>query len=235
MKPFRHAATERGAHMASRRPTPKGLVRVALAGGVLLGGGALLTWATYSDFANVNLGGGGEGIGSSSKFDIALVDADGTVQQADDDAGIDWPIPNAESFVPGRTISAAVPVFNNSKTYTGELSLVVEAIGDGAVGSAPNITKFIRFSAVDSDSGDVIFGDPEAPQDGVPLAQAAAAVGELAARGADALEQGDAYVAGAAGAERTIEVFLHYVDAAETADYNGGQTALRVRFAAQSK
>lgn len=221
--------------MATFRPRGRGGVRAALAGGVLLGGGALLTWATYSDVANLNLGSGGEGIGSSSKFDIAIVDADGIVQQADSDEGVEWPISNAESFVPGRTISTAVPVFNNSKTFSGELSLTVEPVGEGAVGDAPNITKFILFSAVDGTSGDVIFGDPENPRKGLPIADASAVVGTLAARGGNSLAQGDTYVAGAEGAERTVEVIMHYADTAETANYNGGQTALRVRFDAQSR
>lgn len=235
MKPFRHSARNRGSHMNTQSTRRTGIGRLGLAAGVLLGGGALVTWANYTDFANVNLGGGGEGIGSSSKFDIALVDAEGNVQQADSDDGLDWEIANAASFVPGRTITAAVPVFNNSRTYDGELSLTVEPIGDGAVGSAPNITQFIRFSAVDTTTGEVIFGDPDNPDNGVPVAQAQALIGTFAARGTDSLAQGEAYVAGADGAERTVEVMLHYRDSAETVDYNGGQTALRVRFDAQSK
>ncbi len=235
MKPFRHSAEQRGSHMSVSSQRRSGITRAALAGGVLLGGGALLTWAAYSDYANVNLGGGSEGIGSSSKFDIAIVDAEGKVQQADSDAGFDWEIPNAESFVPGRTVTAAVPVFNNSKTYSGELSLTVEPIGDGAVGGAPNITNFILFSAVDKTNGDVIFGDPDHPGQGLPIAQANAVVGVLTARGDDGLAQGDTYTAGADGSARTIEVIMHYRDSDETANYNGGQTAIRARFDAQTR
>lgn len=217
-----------------RRDRRPGLVRLGLAGGAVLGGGALLTLASFTDFASLNLGGGG-GIGSSSKFDIALVHADGTVEQADTDEGVAWEIADAASFVPGRTLTTAIPVFNNSQTYAGELSLAIEATGDGSVGDSPNITRFMVFTAVDRESGEVLFGDPAEPARGVALSAAAAVVGDIAARGAAALADGDDYAPGAAGSERTVDLFMHYLDSPETAAYNGGQAAVSVRFDAQSK
>ncbi|WP_157993015.1 hypothetical protein [Leucobacter luti] len=212
-----------------------GKARAALAVGSLLGVAALATTAAFTDFANINLGSGGEGIGSSSKFDIAVVDTDDTVLQADTEAGVDWVIPGADSFVPGRTLTTTIPVFNNSKTITGDLSVVVEAIGDGSIGTSPNIMKFLKFSATDTSTGTVLFGDPADPTAGVDLASAEAEIADVAARGADSLAEGDAYVSGANGSEHTIELQVHFTDEPETADYNGGQAALRVHIDAQSK
>lgn len=233
MKSYRRA-DKQGAHLAVR-PRRRGGWRIALASGALLSIGTLVTWASFSDAALLNLGASGEGVGSASKFDIAVVDPDGTVQQADPSAGLTWEIAHAASFVPGRTLTTEIPVFNNSKTYDGELSITVEAIGDGSVGDSPNIMRFMRFSAQDQESGDVIFGTPGDPTGGVPLAEAAALIGDLAARGEASLDEGAPYAPGAAGSERVIELLMHYTDAPETADYNGGQTAIRVLFDAQSK
>lgn len=233
MNTFRRAQ-QHGAHMGTRTRRSGGW-RVAIAGGALLGAGTLATWATFSDAAMLNLGSDGEGIGSSSLFDIALVDSAGTVKQADADGGLAWELDNAASFVPGRTLTTEIPVFNNSKTYDGALSLTLDTVGDGAVGASPNITRFILFSAVDTESGEVLFGDPADPARGVALAAAQARIGDLSARGDDSLEEGDSYVAGADGSERTIEVLLHYTDVPETAEFNGGQAAIRVLFDAESK
>lgn len=234
MKKSYRRAHGQGAHMAIR-PRRSGGMRVALAAGALLGAGSLITWATFSDSALLNLGAGGEGIGSSSKFDIAIVDPAGIVQQADPAAGLAWEIADAANFVPGRTLETEISVFNNSQTYEGELSITVQPTGDGSVGDSPNITRFLRVSALDRDSGEVIFGNPSDPAGGLPLAEAEGLVGALAARGDASLEEGDEYTPGAAGAERIITLLMHYRDAPETADYNGGQAAIRVLFDAQSK
>lgn len=63
-----------------------GRTRLALAGAALvtLAAGAGLTAAAYTDHATLNLGTGapGSGIGNPDRFDVAVRDADGTLQDA---------------------------------------------------------------------------------------------------------------------------------------------------------
>jgi hypothetical protein len=216
-------------HVKTKTKTKaSGRKRVFLAGGTLLGIGALITAAAFTDFANLNLGGDGT-IGSESPFDIAVVQKDNTVVQADTDAGVDWAIADSDSFVPGKTLETTIPVFNNSKTISGDLEVAVQTIGDGSVGASPNIVEFLRFSAKDLSTGHTLFGDPDDPTNGgVELAFAVASISDVAARGSDSLAEGDAYVAGDQGAEHKIVLYVHYVDIPETSAYNGGQTALRM-------
>ncbi len=201
-----------------------GRKRALLAGGTLLLVGAVATAAAFTDWANLNLG--GEGIGNSNRFDIGVVLADDTVEQADSDAGYDWIIDGSDGLIPGGEISTSIPVFNNTRNMRAMVSFETQLLnGDGSVGSQPNITKFLRFSA--AIDGTELFAD-------LPWDQAGGELGTLAARGSDPLSQGGVYVAGAEGSEATLDLTIAYLDEPETVDYNGGQSALRLRFDAES-
>ncbi|MGC4151979.1 MAG: hypothetical protein QM628_02720 [Propionicimonas sp.] len=213
-----------------RRPRLPGRWMVGGVGG--LGAGALVaavatiavSAAAYYDHANMNLG--MDGIGSNNRFDIAVVKADDTVIQADAPAGVNWAIPGSDKLVPGRSVTTDIPVFNNSPALGADVVMTVLADGDGSVGTAPNITSLLLFSAELSD-GTSLFSE-------VSLAQASASMGTLVARGADALEEGDAYTPGEAGSEEVVTLTVAYPDENGVEDYNGGQSALRIRFDAES-
>ncbi|MEB4615578.1 hypothetical protein [Leucobacter sp. M11] len=216
------------------RAKRSGRARAMIALGSLVGVGVIATAAIFTDFAKLTLGGEG-GLGSSSKFDIAVIDPEGAVAQADTEEGLSWPIPAADVFVPGHTVRTEVTVFNNAKTIPADVTLSLNTVGDGSVGDAPNITRFLLFSAVDLDSETVLFGDPENPAAGVALAEATRVLDAIPARGVDELREGEPFVPGADGSARNLALSIHYLDVPETEQYNGGQAALSLRFDAQSR
>ncbi|WP_198677585.1 hypothetical protein [Leucobacter luti] len=202
--------------------------RIALASGGVLLAAAAATLASFTDVANLNLGNGsdGSGIGNPNRFDIAVVLPDGTVEQADDDAGYNWEVPWAETLIPGGSITTSIPLFNNTRDIQAAVAVSIELRnGDGTVADHPNITKFLRFTA--ARDGEELFADK-------PWAEAQADFGTLAAREADPLKPGEVYTAAAAGSVGTLDLTIAYLDEPETVDYNGGQSAFRVHFGAES-
>lgn len=205
----------------------------AVAGLALVAGalaGAPATSAGYSDRANVNLGTGTDasGIGFPHTFGIAVAMPDGTFEQADDPDGCDWVVEGADTLVPGHEIVTTIPVFNNTPTLDADTRVeIVLRNGDGQVGpDIPNITELLRFTAAKAD-GTVLFAD-------VLWQDAKASIGVLAARGANALAQGEPYSAGPAGNAEEVTLTIRYPDGSGVDAYNGGQSALSVRFAATS-
>lgn len=181
--------------------------------------------AAYYDQANLNLT--GDGIGSNNRFDIAVVLPDGTIVQADHPDGFDWAVPDAEELVPGHEVVTDIPVFNNSAGLGADVTLAVKVRnGDGSVGTAPNITGLLRFTAKLSD-GTVLFAD-------ATLAGATASVGVLAKRGTEPLDEGDAYTPGDVGSEEVITLIVEYPNVTGVEDYNGGQSALALHLDAES-
>ncbi|MDQ1129963.1 hypothetical protein [Microbacterium sp. SORGH_AS_0888] len=211
----------------TRRRTATAALRVGLAFGAVAITGLALSSAAYTDRANLNLG--GAGIGFDGRFDIGVVLPDGTVEQADGPTGYDWIVAGAEELVPGHSVTTEIPVFNNTERLAADTTVsVVLRNGDGTVApGVPNITSFLRFSAVD-DAGTTLFTD-------ATWDQAHASLGALEVRGAAALAQGDAYVAGQVDSARTVTLTIAYRDDPGVEDYNGGQAALAVRFDAASE
>lgn len=212
-----------GAQAQRRR---SGRLRLVASAGVLLAAGTLVSSAAYVDEATLTLG--DTGIGFPYTFDIGAVLPDGTVVQADSDAGVDWVVAGAATLVPGGSVTTTVPVFNNTPTLAADT--VVEVVlrnGDGSVApGVPNITPFLRFTAQDQD-GTVLFED-------VTWDAASAPVGLLAPRGTDAVTAGDTYAAGATGSEGQITLTIDYLDEPGVEELNGGQSALALRFDATS-
>ncbi|MBP6685437.1 MAG: hypothetical protein KA158_08430 [Leucobacter sp.] len=183
------------------------------------------TMAALSDEANLNVG--AAGVGSSHAFDIGVVVPGGTVEQADGDDGFDWEVPGAQELIPGHALTTEIPVFNNTPKLGAATSFrVVLRNGDGSVApGTPNITPHLRFTA--KVSGVEVFSD-------VAWEEARGSLGQLVARDAAPLSQGDAYVAGPAGSEERLELTIVYLDEAGVEELNGGQSALAVRFDAES-
>jgi len=212
-----------GTHAPARRT---GRRRLIASVGTLLVAGTLVSSAAFVDQANLNLG--GAGIGFPYTFDIGVVLPDGTVEQADTDAGFDWTVDGSETLVPGGSVTTTIPVFNNTPTLSSDTVFkVVLRNGDGTVApGVPNITPFLRFTAQDQ-AGTALFTD-------ATWDAASGAVGLLQARGSDALDAGASYTAGAAGSEGTITLTINYLDAPGVEALNGGQAALAVRIDATS-
>lgn len=212
--------------MTRRLPRPGRVTLVSILAALTLttAGLAAVTFATLTDEASLGLG--TTGVGFAHRFDIAVVLPDGSVEQADSAGGYSWRVAGAETLVPGRSVKTTIPVFNNTPNLAAAVDIEIVLSGDGSVGSAPNITKFLRFTAKDS-AGTVLFHD-------VGWATAKADLGVLAARGGAALSQGGTYAAGATGSEDTITLTIDYPESTDTEDYNGGLSAFSVRIHATS-
>lgn len=203
-----------------------GRLRVVLTAGVLAAATVAVTSAAATDFARLNIV--GDAIGPLERFDIGLVRDNGTVEQADTEAGFDWAVPGAADLVPGRSVETTIPVFNNSPTFKADTSFkVILRNGDGTVAAGvPNILPFLRFSATD-EKGTVIFSD-------VAWDQAKGQLGMLEPRWGAALNQGDTYTPAAEGSEKKLKLTIKYVDGPGVETYNGGQAAIAVHFDAAS-
>lgn len=204
-----------------------GVVATALA--VL---GTTSTMSALTDTAALNLGQGG--IGSDVPFGIVTVHPDGTVHHAPPGAAAAVPLTGDDAFVPGRSLSVDLGVANNSPGVAAQVTMTIgpsDAAGTGQVGSAPNITPFIRVTIVDTSTGQLLLGGSASdPSQGVPVDAANAVIGRLGARGAAPLTDGDTWAPGAADSRRDLTIVLYYVDTPETSAYNGGATALEVVF-----
>lgn len=193
---------------------------------------AALTVSAFTDRAALALG--PDGIGTNGPFDIVTVLPDGLVHQGVPGAPAVLPIPGGGAFVPGRAITVAVAVANNTRDLAAAVTMTIapsDAGGTGQVGSAPNITPFIRVTVVDADTQQLLLGGSATdPGHGVPIGSAAAALGRLGPRSAPPLSDGDPWIAGAGGSRRDLAVTLYFIDTPETNAFNGGQTGLEIEF-----
>ncbi len=178
-----------------------------------------ITIAAYSDDAGLGLA--ASGIGSVDRFDIGLVSS-GTVVQGDGMPGALWTVEGAERLVPGGAIDAQVKVFNNSPRLPADTTMTV-VVRDV---TGPDITPHLRFTATAGD-GTVLF-------ERVAIDEATGSLGSLAARGAPALVEGDAFSQAAPGSAELVTVRIEYLDVPGVEALNGGRSALDLRFDASS-
>ena len=193
---------------------------------------ASLAVSAFTDAATLNLG--PSGVGSAARFQILTVVPGGTVHSGAPSGPVEVPISGGDSFVPGRTITVDLGVGNNSPAVAAAVTVSVgpsDQDGTGQVGSAPNITPFIRVTVVDTSTDTVLIGGSATdPTQGAPVSAASATIGRLAPRGGTPLTDGDQWTAGSPDSRHDLTISLYYPDTPETNAFNGGQTALEVRF-----
>ncbi|MBB6403780.1 hypothetical protein [Arthrobacter sp. AZCC_0090] len=200
--------------------------RLLLTAGALAAATVAVTSASATDFARLNFV--GESLVESPRFDIGVVRDNGTVEQADKDGGFDWAVAGATDLVPGKSVATTIPVFNNTSNLKADTNFqIVLRNGDGRVAAGvPNILPFLRFTATD-EANKAIFTD-------VPWDQAKGALGVLGPRWGAVLKQGDQFSPAADGSLKKLNLTIKYVDGPGVENYNGGQTAIAVRFDAVS-
>lgn len=196
---------------------------------------ALAAGPTYSAFTDAaNLVVGADGIGSKEVFGLVTIGPDGVARKAPDSTPAVVPVSGEDSFVPGRTVQLDVSVANNTPSFAAAVSVAVsptDSGGTGQVGTAPNITPLLLVTVVDTTTGQLLIGgNASDPSQGVPVAQASATIGRLAPRQAAPLADGATWVPGASGSREDLTVYLYYPDTPETSTFNGGKTALAVKF-----
>lgn len=138
--------------------------RLVLSIGAVAGVGALVTAASFTDFANLNLGNGtdGSGIGAGT-FNIQVVGTDaagapvaGTWQEADLPEGVDIAIPGADTITPGDTIEVTLPYRNASASLGADIDLWLNEVPGQT--SSPAYLAALRFTVLDGD-GAVLVSD----------------------------------------------------------------------------
>lgn len=203
-------------------------VRLALTGGIVVLMVVGTSFAAYSDVARLNVN--ADGLGSTAHFDIGVVSPTSTFAQATTGGSVLVPITGGDALVPGRSVTTDITVANNSH-YRSALAVSVVAGGTedtGAVGAAPNITSFLRFSVQDLSTSAYLCGGDTA-EAAVPLASASGTTGPLVSRAATALIDGAAWVPGAVDSFRTLRVTIVYPDTVSANNtFNGGKSALRL-------
>ncbi|RKS90179.1 hypothetical protein DEU37_1499 [Microbacterium sp. AG790] len=110
----------------TRTSRPTGARRLILSAGVVAVIAAGATAAAYTDYANVSLGTGtpGSGIGNPNKFDIAVRDAGGTLQDAATRAAaVVLPLTSGTTFKEGVPVRFDVTVANRAPGVAGDLKL----------------------------------------------------------------------------------------------------------------
>lgn len=119
----------------STSTTSNGRKRMYLAAGSLVGVAALVTAASFTDFANLNLGNGSDdsGIGGNNRFNIQVVGTDddgnpvvGTWQEAATAEGVNINVPGADLITPGDTVSVSIPFRNESPVLTADLAFSLQ-------------------------------------------------------------------------------------------------------------
>ncbi|MFC7405011.1 hypothetical protein [Georgenia alba] len=214
-----------GRHAARRNHRARTvLVLVVLVAVTALLVSTRLTSAAFTDAETASLSAG------SGAFDIVVVGSDGVVHQAPLDAPLALPVDGEDALVPGRTITVEVGLANNGDAPAA-LTLTPAA---SAVAGAPDIGDHLRFTVLAGD-GTAVVGDAGDPATGVRAEDlSAVALGTLAARGADPLDDGDPWVPGADGSRADLRILVHYLDADGTEALNGGRTALTLTINATS-
>ncbi|GAA2187513.1 hypothetical protein GCM10009786_12790 [Leucobacter alluvii] len=112
----------------------RGRKRLIIAGGALIGVGALATVAAFTDFGLLNLGGDGGFGGPDNVYNIQVSagqeDTVGDVAswiEANPDAVDVVPIAGADSLIPGGApVDVSIPVLNASPTFGSTLEVSIE-------------------------------------------------------------------------------------------------------------
>ncbi|WP_187264843.1 hypothetical protein [Homoserinibacter sp. GY 40078] len=150
-----------------------------------------------------------------SEFSVGVIETDGhTVIRPD--TRIDGSFPTAR-LIPGGTSDMTITVFNNSPKIPAALEIVPTITSD--------VPELLRVSArwTDADGSDVLFGDPDHPDRGIPIADLATTEVALDPRGSAGLADGAEW-AGPAASRGTLTLTLHMLDNAASRTHRSGTT-----------
>ncbi|QZN85608.1 hypothetical protein [Cellulomonas sp. C5510] len=169
--------------------------RLVLSIGAVAGVGALVTAATFTDFANLNLGDGTDGGGiGSGRFNIQVVGTDGagmpvpgTWQEANLPEGVDIAVPGAGSITPGGTIEVDLPYRNASTSLGADIDLWLKEVPGRT--STPAYLDALRFTILDGAGvplvSDVTFDELDASSAAEKISLTDALTGSELAAGAE--------------------------------------------------
>ncbi len=143
--------------------TLKGKKRIIIAGGSLLAVAGLLSAAAFTDFANLNLTGGGDSGaigGDNTRFNIQVVGTDpvtdapiaGTWQEANTAEGVDIALPGADVITPGDTVTVDIPFRNESPKLGADIAFSLQdkagSTSDAALAGALRYTVALDGTAL---------------------------------------------------------------------------------------
>ncbi|MDR1852812.1 MAG: hypothetical protein LBR21_09250 [Propionibacteriaceae bacterium] len=131
----------------------QGHKRLFISAGTLLATVGLITAATFTDFANLNIGDGtsGNGIAGNNRFNIQVVGTDangvpqpGTWQEANSANGIEIAVPKADILTPGDTASVDIPYRNESPKLKAAITFNLQ--DKAGKTSDPDLLAALRFT-----------------------------------------------------------------------------------------
>jgi len=142
------------------RPRQRGKVKALLAGGLVLGVGAAVTLAAWTDQAHVDATFG------TSRFNIEVDTHDGTGWQEGDPeaAHLDFTVDISDQLQPGITIYAPLSVRTDSTSVGGTVTLV----GANQTGGEGNLFTALEYTVVETPTAgtcgpESLTGDPLVP------------------------------------------------------------------------
>lgn len=163
-------------------------------------------------------------------LDLITVDTRGIVSTGVAGSADFVPIPGDDTVTPGRTVRLDVGVADNDPDTAAAVAVAVLPMGDdgtGRVGGAPNATRLLRVTVVDTSTGRILIGGSATdPSRGVPVAGASAMLDRLEPRGADPLADGADWTPGAAGSRHDLAVEVYCPDTPELRALAGAESDL---------
>ncbi|MEJ6489903.1 hypothetical protein PQI23_09230 [Leucobacter sp. USCH14] len=176
------------------------------------------TVAAYTDRADLR-------ISAEARFDAVYIDDDGSVTGFGSD-GLQAELTGDEPFVPGATAVTSLRIGNNSAQVPMALTAQLAGVAD--------VSTEVRVSAAlvrEDGSTEMLIGDPDAPEDGVALTDAAVPVVPLAAREAGPLPDGATW-SGPVESATTLRIFLHLLDTPELHAQEAGELNVSIALTA---
>ncbi|MGT2495290.1 hypothetical protein ACU4GD_45410 [Cupriavidus basilensis] len=163
-------------------------------------------------------------------LDLITVDTRGIVSTGVAGSADFVPIPGDDTVTPRRTVRLDVGVADNDPDTAAAVAVAVLPMGDdgtGRVGGAPNATRLLRVTVVDTSTGRILIGGSAASRSrGVPVAGASAMLDRLEPRGADPLADGADWTPGAAGEPADLAVEVYCPDTPELRALAGAESDL---------
>ena len=176
--------------------------------------------AAYTDHAELRMT-------AQTQFDTVIISADETVTGFGP-GGIEAALTVDEPYVPGATAVTSLRIGNNSSRLPMTLASTLEGAGE--------VAPFVLVSAevIRGDgSTETLLGNPDAPEAGVPLAEAAVPGFVLDARQAEPLPDGAPW-SGPPSSAATLRILLHMVDTPELQSRDSGALAASIALTATS-
>lgn len=165
----------------------------------------------------------------ASSLDLVTIDGRGVVAQLHGSAAF-LPLGHDDRYAPGRAFHLDVGVADNDPDTSAVVTVAVvpmDDAGTGQVGTAANLTPFLRVTVVDETTGQVLVGASATdPSRGAQVTDASAFLNRLEPRDADPLPDGSRWTPAASGNRHDLDVTIYCPDSAALRALGEGRSDL---------